>query len=123
MINWFKKKVQLSDDYVELSIGTTYYKPLFNYNIRNAENQSQGNWKLYYTLIEIELLNLDQSQYETLTVEDGQKIRFKTIEILKRYQIEEPVKNDFSPSDIKFFQEKEKDFNDKVEKSITQVNP
>ena len=108
---WFKRKVILSDDFVELSIGRVYYKPLLNRHVREAENLSQGNWNVYYTLIELRTLNLKEREYEQLSVIDGQKVRDKTKTILKRYGIEEPapktIDDEWSASDKKWFREQQ----------------
>lgn len=118
---WFKKKVKLSDDFVELSIGRVYYKPLLNTHVRIAENNS-NNWKIYCTLIEINLLDISTKQYASLTVADGQKIRKKTIEILKRHDIVDDssdVNNQWSATDKKWFEEQYQKAQQKIIDSTT----
>lgn len=123
-MSWFKKKVELSDDFVELSIGRVYYKPLLNQHIRFAENRSGGSWTIYFTYIELQTLNLKQSLYERLTVLDGEKVRNKTKEILKRYGIEEPTKtidDEWSETDKKWFREQQALAEEKLQKYVTKV--
>jgi len=86
----FKKKTYT--DYVDLSIGRVYIKPLTNKILNNATiystiKGSELNNALFYTLIEKNLLVLKKRLYNSLSVEDGDKVRSVIINILKRHGV------------------------------------
>ena len=126
-MSWFKRKVILSEDFVDLSIGRVYYKPFLNHNIRKAENLSGDNFNLFYTILEVDTLDLSLREYENLSIENGNKVRSKTKEILIRYGIgkseEVKVVNEgWSTSDKKWFEEQQNLAAGKIQKSFRRMN-
>jgi len=109
----FRKKVY--KDFVELSVGKAYYKPIINKILTKVEVMAtQGNVlnnALYYLLMEREIVVLSKKKYDNLTMSDSQKLRAKTREILLRdnivsEEISEPIEKDanlFSKEDTEWF--------------------
>jgi len=91
ILNLFKKKqVQLTDDFVELSIGRVYFKPILSGALNRIKLVStitgeQLNLNLFYRLIEYETLNLEVKEIDNLSIQDGKKVRNKVKDILNRY--------------------------------------
>jgi hypothetical protein len=115
ILNLFKKKqVQLTDDFVELSIGRVYFKPILSGALNRIKLVStitgeQLNLNLFYRLIEYETLNLEVKEIDNLSIQDGKKVRNKVKDILNRYGIlndipkEEEKPNLFKKADIEWF--------------------
>ncbi len=112
----FKKR--LSKWFVELSIGKVYFKEITHKLRNDIEIASRGNVALLYSLYEYQTLNLSKKKIDNLSIEDSDKLRSKIKEMLISYNIiiEEKIippedkANIFSDADIKWFENKGKDF-------------
>ena len=121
----FFKKEQCTD-FVDLSIGRVYIKPLNNGIINNvaAKSTIYGsvlNNAVYFQQMEYAIVNLKQKQIDALSIPDGTTLRTKIKEILTRHnliKIEyiESSKKDFSDSELKTFEEQEKIMIDRLRK-------
>jgi hypothetical protein len=108
----FKKKVY--EDFVDLSVGKVYFKPIINKILIKVEvlatQRNLLNNALYYLLMEREIVVLSKRRYNNLTMADSNKLRLKTKEILLRDGVvtEEIIKpqedaNLFSKQDAQWF--------------------
>ena len=112
-IIFFKKEV--CTDFVDLSVGRIYIKPLNNGIINSvaAKSTIAGsilNNAMYFGLMEYALVELKPKQIDALSVKDGENLRTKIKEILARHNliITEEEKEEFAQDDKKIFEEQEK---------------
>lgn len=113
MINLFRKKI--FEDYVDLTLGRVYIKPLTNWIVNKCTFLSMKNnilnEVLFYTLLEFELVQLQKKKLRNLSIKDGKKVRQKMIEILTRHGLvsgnskSEKTKEDFSDKEKEQFEE------------------
>jgi hypothetical protein len=108
---WTKK--QLSEDYVEVSIGRIYFKVLTPKLVSTAKIHSTiyGNVlnnELFFNLIEKGLLDISSKLLSKASLADSQKIRIKTKEILLRHGVIEAKKKEaesmFNASEVEWFE-------------------
>lgn len=112
-------KEELSADFVELSIGVIYFKPISYGLINSAISNSTLygsviNNNLFFTYIEYHATTLNEDEIKKLTPQDGEKLRLKLKNILKRYGVvKEEAKKDndkvdlFSKNDVEWFNDVE----------------
>ena len=107
---FWNNKVVLSDDFVELPMGRVYFKVLSNGVVNSCTTLatiSEGvlNNNHFFTMLEYQLVNLKAKQLDSLTPEQGMKVRNKLKEILLRHAIieEEKEKTPFTQDDINQF--------------------
>lgn len=117
MFGLFKKKVY--DDYVDLTIGRVYIKPI-THGIENKVRKKSTmiadiiNNSIYFELMEYELVDLSKRKIRNLPIIDGDKVRAKVKEILVRhglFNVEKPKevekvvsdKPDWSKADAEWF--------------------
>lgn len=109
----FFNKNSVSNDIVELSIGTVRFYEL-NYGIiRKALTfatikGSLINNEMYYAMILKHILPISPSTVNKLSVEDGIKLKNKLIEILKRHGLAEEetissIDKTFNKNDVEWF--------------------
>ena len=94
----FSKKKKYAD-FVFLTVGTVYFKPLTNMVVQKAKMNSTIygdviNNSVFFNIVENDLLQLSSKLKKVLTVDDGNKVRDKTKEILLRHGLldETPTK-------------------------------
>lgn len=115
-MKWFRKE-ERSDDFVDLSIGRYYFRVLSNKIRCNAEIRSTIikdtlNNALFFSLIEQSLLIIPKKLFNKLSIEDGDKVRDKTREILIRHGIISPIEKATVEEEQKnFFSQGERNFN------------
>lgn len=107
---FFKNK---TDDYVDLSIGRVYFKPLTNGLINKAGIFSTIggdiiNNALYFSIIEYGLIHLSKRKVNNLSIKDGDKVRDKVKEILSRHGLlvidkETTTENKWDKNDVNWF--------------------
>ena len=118
-MNIFKKKEEYSADIVELSIGVVKFKEIKYGLINQAMSKSTiygslVNNNIFFQEFEYNITSLTKKEIDNLTPKDGEKLRNKVKEILKRYGLvkEEPKKIQsesdtvdlFAPSDVEWFE-------------------
>lgn len=113
MLFW-KKSEPLSADFVETTIGRVYYKILDAGKINSAMilatvNNGVINNNLFFSLIEKQLLNIDDKKYNSLSPKDFVKLREMTKRILKRHDLIDETELDvpkpnFDKRDIEWFE-------------------
>jgi hypothetical protein len=113
-IRMFNKKVY--EDYVELSVGRAYFKPIINKILTKIEvlatQGNQLNNAIYYLLMEAEITVLSKRKRENLNIKDSNLLRDKVKDILLRdgiiaKQIKKPVSDDvnlFNNDDVEWFE-------------------
>ncbi len=113
---FFKKKIY--SDFVDLSIGRVYIKPLnhgiINWvSVKSTISGSSINNNLYYGLMEYKLLQLSNKKIDKLSVDDGNKVREAIKKILVHYGLmkkEEPKEYNqkgFQKNDVEWFNAQE----------------
>ncbi len=115
---FFRKRVY--DDKVYLTVGIVYFKPLTNIVVEKAAIKSTIysdilNNALFFNLIEKSLLQLSKKKRKILSIEDGEKIRTKTRDILQKHGLlnsDLKKENVFSKEDTVWFDKvKDEGFN------------
>ena len=97
MLNKLERKAPVSKiDFVDLSIGKVYFRDLTKGAIQRCDIQatlysSVMNDALWFNLLEHELVVLNRGELNLLGVKDGDKVRVKLKEILKRYGLIDEV--------------------------------
>ena len=121
-IKMFRKKTYT--DYVDLSIGRVYIKPLYNGLVNKATINStivkdNLNSALFFYIIELGLTCLSRKKIAKLTVVDGDKLRNRIRDVLIRHGIltENKKENKSKISD----DEEEKVFNEQYNKFSKRV--
>jgi len=102
-VNIFKKRV--TADYVDLSVGRVYFRPLTNYMVIKAQAKStilkeSLNNAMFFYLMDRFLCLLGTRKYNRLNIVDGNKVRSKTREILSRHGV---IKEEFTEEEKKSF--------------------
>lgn len=108
---FFKKKEYT--DFVDISIGRVYIKPI-THGIKNkiyTQSTMFGNTinnSLFFSLCEYNLLKLSRKKIDNLSIPDGNKVREKIKELLIRYNILEEEKKQTFESDTNIFSRADK---------------
>ena len=114
VVNIIFKKLfnkNLSDEYLNLSIGRVYFKKITNKMVTQIEILSKGNSNVYISLFERAITNLSNNKIDNLFLEDANKLRKKVKEILIENNLlkikdDEPTEKEadiFSKKDIEWF--------------------
>ena len=115
IFNLFKKQEDYTD-FVDLTIGRVYIKPLNNGIINKVTSRSTIygsvlNNSFYFSMMEYELVVLKPKQIDGLSIKDGEKLRSKIKEILTRHGLitveVKPTKTDFTETDQLEFKKQE----------------
>lgn len=106
----FSRKRMKSSDYVNLSIGKVFFYELKNVDIVNARITAEDkngvlHNEVYIAYLERRLLPFKNKQYKSLSVKDGEVIRNKVLEVLKKHNlIIEEEKTDFTSAEKEWFE-------------------
>ena len=104
-------------DYVDLSMGRVYFRPLTNGILNKVTTMATMakdilNNNYFFNMMEFKLLKLSKRKQNKLTVSDGNKVREKLREILTRHGVLTNKPVEVQPQEADLWKDHEKEYFD-----------